>query len=64
MPFEKKCKQYKKAISDKFPSLSKVGMVGDGMKILIQKSGNNRKQNAFYWLEIGPLREKPVCIWP
>lgn len=45
---ENKCEEYKNAISNKYPSLSKVDMVGDRVKILIQKSRNNRKQNAIY----------------
>lgn len=48
MPSAEKANQYKQAISAKYPSLKNVGLVGDGVKILIQKSGNNKKQNSYY----------------
>ena len=48
MPDEEKLQQYKQAISDKYPALKHVSYVADGLKILIQRAGDFRKQNKFY----------------
>lgn len=48
MPTADKCKEYIAAVSRKYHSLNSVGLVGDGLKVPIQKATDARKQNAFY----------------
>jgi hypothetical protein len=48
LPAEAKLRQYVACVSNKYPRLNNVAYVGDGLKVLLQKAGNNGKQNAFY----------------
>jgi hypothetical protein len=48
LPAEAKLQQYVDCIGNKYPRLTNVAYVGDGLKILLQKAGDNGKQNAFY----------------
>ena len=40
--------KYKEAIARKYPVLKDVAFVGDGLKILLQKAGDQTTQEAFY----------------
>jgi hypothetical protein len=48
LPTEAKLQQYVDCIGNKYPRLTNVAYVGDGLKVLLQKAGDNGKQNAFY----------------
>ena len=48
MPNEETLGQYLGSINLAYNKLTNVAYVGDGLKILIEKSGDNVKQNAFY----------------
>lgn len=48
MPDQAKLEKYVGSIARLYPSLTNVAYVGDGLKILIEKSSDNVKQNAFY----------------
>lgn len=48
MPDAEKCMQYKAKITAKYSHLNDVGLVGDGVKIYIQKASDIIKQNAYY----------------
>ena len=48
MPSEQKVAKYIGSIGQLYNGLSDVAYVGDGLKILVEKSGDNAKQNAFY----------------
>ena len=43
-----KVEQYRAAIVAKHPALKNVVTVGDGLKILLQKAGEDITQEAFY----------------
>lgn len=48
LPDATKVAQYKEAIERKYPVLKDVAFVGDGLKILLQKAGDQMTQEAFY----------------
>ena len=48
MPSEAKLRDYVGSIGSKYRHLDDVAYVGDGLKVLIQKAGDNLVQNAFY----------------
>lgn len=48
MPDQTLLEKYVGSISLKYPGLQDVAYVGDGLKILLEKSTDNAKQNAFY----------------
>ena len=48
LPDTVKVQQYMTAIETKHPALKKVAYTGDGLKILLQKAGDEQTQEAFY----------------
>ena len=48
LPIQEKVVQYKEAITTRYPALKNVAFVGDGVKILLQKAGDEKTQEAFY----------------
>jgi hypothetical protein len=48
LPSPEKVEQYKQSISQQYPSLENVALFGDGLKILLQRAGDDIVQNRFY----------------
>lgn len=48
LPNLEKVEQYKNAIQRRHPNLKDAAYVGDGLKILLQKAGDEQTQEAFY----------------
>lgn len=48
LPTAEKVNCYREAIENRYPMLKNVASVGDGLKILLQKAGDDQTQEAFY----------------
>ena len=48
LPDGDKVNRYREAIQNRYPALTNAAIVGDGLKILLQKAGDQQTQEAFY----------------